>query len=85
MSTSLKQLEEILGVMLVQRGSRFQGFTPEGERTLDWARRLHAVAQTGLAYPDTTGYDRDRYEHVRRIAAEMLAAKDPELAEAYAM
>lgn len=25
MSTSLKQLEEILGVMLVQRGSRFQG------------------------------------------------------------
>jgi DNA-binding transcriptional LysR family regulator len=26
--------------MLVQRGSRFQGFTPEGERTLDWARRI---------------------------------------------
>jgi DNA-binding transcriptional LysR family regulator len=40
MSTSLKQLEEILGVMLVQRGSRFQGFTPEGERALDWARRI---------------------------------------------
>src|SRR5258708_33694913 len=39
MSPSLKQLEEILGVMLVQRGSRFQGFTPEGERTLDCARR----------------------------------------------
>jgi len=27
-------------VMLVQRGSRFVGFTPEGERTLDWARRI---------------------------------------------
>jgi len=40
MSTSLKQLEEILGVMLVQRGSRFVAFTPEGERTLDWARRI---------------------------------------------
>src|SRR5436305_11374879 len=40
MSTSLKQLEEMLGVMLVQRGSRFIGFTPEGERTLDWARRI---------------------------------------------
>src|SRR5262247_1055702 len=39
-STSIKQLEEILGVMLVQRGSRFQGFTPEGERVLDWARRI---------------------------------------------
>ena len=38
MSTSLKQLEEILGVMLVQRGSRFQGFTPEGDA---WtARRI---------------------------------------------
>ena len=40
MSTGLKQLEEILGVMLVERGSRFVGFTPEGERTLDWARRI---------------------------------------------
>ena len=40
MSTSLKQLEEILGVMLVERGARFVGFTPEGERTLDWARRI---------------------------------------------
>src|ERR1700726_5293174 len=39
-STSIKQLEEILGVMLVQRGSRFQDFTPEGERVLDWARRI---------------------------------------------
>ncbi len=40
MSNSIKQLEDILGVMLVQRGSRFLGFTPEGERTLDWARRI---------------------------------------------
>lgn len=40
MSTSLKQLEEILGVMLVHRGSRFVGFTPEGERALEWARRI---------------------------------------------
>jgi DNA-binding transcriptional LysR family regulator len=40
MSTGLKQLEEILGVTLVQRGSRFLGFTPEGERTLEWARRI---------------------------------------------
>jgi DNA-binding transcriptional LysR family regulator len=42
MSISIKQLEELLGVMLVQRGSRFLGFTPEGERTLDWARRIVA-------------------------------------------
>jgi DNA-binding transcriptional LysR family regulator len=40
LSAGVKQLEEMLGVLLVQRGSRFIGFTPEGERTLDWARRL---------------------------------------------
>jgi DNA-binding transcriptional LysR family regulator len=40
LSAGIKQLEEILGVLLVQRGSRFIGFTPEGERTLDWARRI---------------------------------------------
>jgi DNA-binding transcriptional LysR family regulator len=40
LSAGVKQLEERLGVMLVQRGSRFQGFTPEGERVLEWARRI---------------------------------------------
>ena len=40
LSAGLKQLEEQMGVLLVNRGSRFQGFTPEGERVLDWARRI---------------------------------------------
>jgi DNA-binding transcriptional LysR family regulator len=40
LSAGIKQLEETLGVLLVQRGSRFLGFTPEGQRTLDWARRI---------------------------------------------
>jgi DNA-binding transcriptional LysR family regulator len=40
LSAGLKQLEETLGVMLVQRGARFQGLTVEGERVLDWARRI---------------------------------------------
>jgi DNA-binding transcriptional LysR family regulator len=40
LSLGLKQLEEALGVMLVQRGSRFIGLTAEGERTLEWARRI---------------------------------------------
>jgi DNA-binding transcriptional LysR family regulator len=39
-SAGIKQLEETLGVMLVQRGSRFHNFTPEGERILEWARRI---------------------------------------------
>jgi len=39
-SAGIKQLEDTLGVLLVQRGSRFHSFTPEGERVLDWARRI---------------------------------------------
>ncbi|QDO97131.1 LysR family transcriptional regulator [Ferrovibrio terrae] len=41
-SAAIKQLEDILGVLLVQRSSRFLGFTAEGERVLDWARRIVA-------------------------------------------
>ena len=40
LSAGIKHLEESLGVLLVSRGSRFRGFTPEGERALDWARRI---------------------------------------------
>lgn len=40
LSAGIKQLEDILGVMLVQRGSRFQGLTPEGQQVLEWARRI---------------------------------------------
>jgi DNA-binding transcriptional LysR family regulator len=40
LSAGVKQLEETLGVLLVNRGSRFQSFTPEGDRVLDWARRI---------------------------------------------
>jgi DNA-binding transcriptional LysR family regulator len=40
LSAAVKQLEETLGVLLVVRGSRFQGFTPEGQRVLDWGRRI---------------------------------------------
>ncbi|MBV5264556.1 LysR family transcriptional regulator [Pinisolibacter aquiterrae] len=40
LSAAIKQLESILGVPLVDRGARFLGFTPEGERVLEWARRI---------------------------------------------
>ena len=40
LSAGVKQLEETLGILLVNRGSRFQSFTPEGDRVLDWARRI---------------------------------------------
>ena len=40
LSAGIRQLEEQLGVKLVQRGSRFGGLTPEGQRALVWARRI---------------------------------------------
>ncbi len=40
LSAGVKQLEQQMGVLLVNRGSRFQGFTPEGQRVLEWARRI---------------------------------------------
>ena len=43
-------------------------------KLLDWARRLQAIAQTGVAYEEPAPYDRERYEEVRHIASEMLAS-----------
>lgn len=43
-------------------------------KLLDWARRLQAIAQTGVAYGEPHVYDRERYAQVREIAAEMFAA-----------
>jgi DNA-binding transcriptional LysR family regulator len=46
LSAAIRQLEDQLGVMLVSRGSRFQGLTPEGQRVLEWARRIVGDART---------------------------------------
>ncbi len=45
LSLGIQSLEQTLNVPLVKRSSRFQGFTPEGERVLVWARRLVGDAQ----------------------------------------
>lgn len=42
LSAGIKQLEEELGLLIVQRGQRFEGFTPEGARVLEWSRRILA-------------------------------------------
>lgn len=46
LSAAIRQLEDQLGVALVQRASRFQGLTPEGQRVLEWARRIVGDART---------------------------------------
>lgn len=47
LSMRLRSLEEELGLELVQRGQRFEGFTDAGQRVLAWARTLLA-AHDGL-------------------------------------
>lgn len=42
LSAAIKALEESLGVLIVERGHRFVGLTPEGERVLAWAQRTIA-------------------------------------------
>jgi DNA-binding transcriptional LysR family regulator len=63
LSGAIKQLEEHLGVLLVQRGSRFQGFTPEGERVLDWARRI--VGDTRAMKQEVDALKRGLSGHIR--------------------
>jgi DNA-binding transcriptional LysR family regulator len=42
LSAAIKQLETEFAVPIVQRGQRFEGFTPEGIRIIDWAQRILA-------------------------------------------
>jgi ADP-ribose pyrophosphatase YjhB (NUDIX family) len=47
---------------------------------LDWVRRLQAIAQNGLQYTDSP-FERERFEEVRAIAAELAAGEDAPVEE----
>jgi DNA-binding transcriptional LysR family regulator len=42
LSAALRKLEHSLGVTIILRGRRFEGFTPEGTRVVGWAHRILA-------------------------------------------
>lgn len=42
LSAGIRKLERELGTQVVQRGARYAGLTPEGERVLVWAQRILA-------------------------------------------
>jgi DNA-binding transcriptional LysR family regulator len=67
LSAGVKQLEDSLGVLLVNRGSRFLGFTQEGERVLDWARRI--VGDTRAMREEVQALRRGELSGHLRIAA----------------
>jgi DNA-binding transcriptional LysR family regulator len=42
LSAAIRKLESEFQVLIVRRGNRFMGFTPEGERIVKWAYRILA-------------------------------------------
>ena len=49
LSVAIRRLERDLGVVIVQRGHRFEGFTDEGQRVVAWAQRITAERDDMLA------------------------------------
>ncbi len=80
-SSGIKQLEDQFGVLLVQRGSRFRGFTPEGERVLEWARRI--VADTRTMRQEVDALKRGLVGHVRIAAIPTTLAMAASLTTPY--
>ncbi len=81
LSMRLRSLEEELGLDLVIRGQRFEGFTDAGERVLAWARTLLA-AHDGL-YAEAAAC-RGQLVGTLRLGMVPLAGFDPmRLVEAF--
>ena len=81
LSAGIKYLEDMFGVLLVQRGSRFRGFTPEGERVLEWARRI--VGDTRAMRQDIDALKRGLAGHMRIAAIPTALAMSAMLTTPY--
>ena len=81
LSAGIKTLEDMFGVLLVQRGSRFRGLTPEGERVLEWARRI--VADARAMRQDVDALKRGLVGHVRIAAVPTALAMSAMLTTPY--
>ncbi len=81
LSAGIKQLEESFGVLLVNRGSRYLGLTAEGERVLDWARRI--VGDTRAMRDDIKALRHGLVGHLRIAAIPTALAMVPTLTTPY--
>lgn len=68
LSARIRKLEADLGVPIVSRGNRFQGFTEDGEIALKWARRLLA---------DRDGLLQDIHQSRQRLAGTLTIGVIP--------
>jgi len=62
LSGRIRQLEQELGVPIVERGQRFIGFTPDGERVLKWA---HIILDNWTAMQQDIAHRRDGQSALR--------------------
>ena len=77
LSAAIRQLEDQLGVILVNRGSRFQGLTPEGQRVLEWARRI--VGDTRTMREEMRAARKGLSGHIRLAAIPTTLAMVPRI------
>lgn len=66
LSSAIKHLEDELGVPIILRQHKFQGFTEEGKRVVEWAKRILADRE---AMVDELNIMRDNLHGRLRIAA----------------
>lgn len=81
LSAAIRQLEDHLGVMLVQRGSRYQGLTPEGQRVLEWARRI--VGDTRTMREEMRAARKGLAGHIRIAVIPTALAMVPRITEPF--
>ncbi|MGW9231546.1 LysR family transcriptional regulator [Pseudorhizobium sp. NPDC055634] len=81
LSAAIRQLEDQLGVGLVVRGSRYQGLTPEGQRVLEWAKRIVADART--MREEMRAAKKGLSGHIRLAAIPTALAMIPRLTEPF--
>jgi DNA-binding transcriptional LysR family regulator len=81
LSAAIQQLEDHLGVKLVIRGSRYQGLTPEGQRVLEWARRI--VADTRTMREEMRAAKKGLVGHIRLAVIPTALALVPRITEPF--
>lgn len=81
LSAAIRQLEDQLGVVLVVRAARYQGLTPEGQRVLEWARRI--VADTRTMREEMRAARKGLAGHIRLAVIPTALAMVPRLTEPF--
>ncbi|MGV1776620.1 LysR family transcriptional regulator [Agrobacterium fabrum] len=81
LSAAIRQLEDQLGVGLVVRAARYQGLTPEGQRVLEWARRI--VGDTRTMREEMRAARKGLAGHIRLAVIPTALAMVPRLTESF--